>query len=188
MRSRCSGEMVRAYQTLIDRLKEAQIAPTLHILDNECLEEFKETIKENKMTYQLVPPNDHRRNVAEKAIQTFKHHFVSVFCGADDDFLLQLWCQLLRQAEHQLNLLGKSATNPLSSAFAEMHGEHNYDAHPWAVLGSKVELHVMPDKRKTWDTYTKTGYCLGVSWEHYRCHEVWVQDTKSVRVSQTVFF
>ena len=56
------------------------------------------------------------------------------------------------------------------------------------MLGSKVELHVMPDKRKTWDAQTKTGYYLGVSWEHYRCHEVWVQDTKSVRVSQTVFF
>ena len=188
MRNRCSGEMVRAYQLLIDRLREAKIQPTMHILDNKCSSEFKNAIKENEMSYQLVPPHDHRRNVAEKAIQTFKHHFVSVLCGTDDDFPLQLWCQLLRHAEHQLNLLRKSATNPHISAFAEMYGEHNYDAHPWAVLGSKVELHLMPDKRKTWDAHTKTGYYLGVSWEHYRCHEVWVQDTKSVRVSQTVFF
>ena len=179
--------MVRAYQALIDRLKEAKIAPTLHILDNECSEEFKETIKENSMTYQLVPPNDHRRNVAEKAIQTFKDHFVSVLCGTDDDFPLQLWCQILRQAEHQLNLLRKSTLKPHMSAFAHMYGEHNYNAHPWAVLGCKVELHVMPSKRRTWDPHTKTGFYLGTSWEHYRCHEVWVKDTKSTRVDQTVF-
>ena len=65
----------------------------MHILDNECSSEFKNAIKENEMSYQLVLPHDHRRNVAEKAIQTFKHHFVSVLCGADDDFPLQLWCQ-----------------------------------------------------------------------------------------------
>jgi hypothetical protein len=30
------------------------------------------------MTYQLVPPQDHQRNLAEKAIQTFKAHFISI--------------------------------------------------------------------------------------------------------------
>ena len=59
MRNRCSGEMVRAYQLLIDRLKEAKIQPTMHILDNECSSEFKNAIKENDMSYQLVPPHDH---------------------------------------------------------------------------------------------------------------------------------
>ena len=43
------------------------------------------------MEYQLVPPNDHRRNVAEKAIQVFKDCFVSVSCGTDDKFLMKLW-------------------------------------------------------------------------------------------------
>ena len=34
----------------------------------------------------------------------------------------------------------------------------------------------------------KTGYYLGTSWEHYRCHQVWVNETKSTRIGQTVFF
>ena len=188
MKCRTASEMVRAYQELINRLREADICPTKHILDNECSNEFKQAIKDNQMTYQLVPPNDHRRNVAEKAIQTFKDHFVAVLCGTDPDFPLQLWCQVLRHAENQLNLLRKSRLDPTKSAFETMYGPHDYDAHPFAILGCEVELHVMPKNRRTWEAHTKTGYYLGAAWDHYRCHRVWVKDTKSERVGQTVFF
>ena len=68
MKDRTSGEMIRAYQHLVDRLKTAGIQPKHHILDNECSTDFKAAIAKNRMTYQLVPPNDHRRNIAEKAI------------------------------------------------------------------------------------------------------------------------
>ena len=46
----------------------------------------------------------------------------------------------------------------------------------------------MPSKRRTWDTHTKPGFYLGPSWEHYRCHEVWVEETKAKRVDQSIFF
>ena len=140
------------------------------------------------MKYQLVPTHDHRRNVAKKAIQTFEDHFVSVLCGTDDNFPLQLWRQLLRQAEHQLNMLRKCRAAPTMSAFEHMYGKHVYEAHPWAVLGCEVELHEMPAQRRTWAAHTKPGYYLGTSWEHYRCHEVWDKDTKTARIGQTVFF
>ena len=144
-------------------------------------ESSKNAIAENKMKYQLIPPNDHRRNVAEKAIQTFKDHFVSVLCGTDDNFPLQLWCQLLRQAEHQLNMLRKSRAVPTMSAFEHMYGKHSYDAHPWAVLGSEIELHVMPAQQRTSASHTKKGYYLVTSWEHYRCHDVWIPETRATR-------
>jgi hypothetical protein len=73
--------MIQAYQCLIDQLKSAGITPKHHIMDNECSEEFKAMIKKNNMTYQLVPPHDHQRNLTEKAIQTFKAHFISISCG-----------------------------------------------------------------------------------------------------------
>ena len=48
----------------------------VQILDNEFSTEFKKTIvKDLGASYQLVPPNVHRRNVAERAIRTFKHIF-----------------------------------------------------------------------------------------------------------------
>ena len=74
------------------------------------------------------------------------------------------------------------------SAFAHMYGQHDYDAHRFAPIGCDVDMHVMPSRRKTWESHTKTGYYLGTSWEHNRCHKVWIQETKITRVGQTVFF
>ncbi len=93
MKNRTLGEMIRVHQCLIDQLKSARIKPKHHILDNECSEEFKATIKKNNMMYQLVPPHDHHQNLAEKTIQTFKAHFISILCGADTEFPLHLWDQ-----------------------------------------------------------------------------------------------
>ena len=58
------------------------------MLDNEKLREFKEAIKDNDLKYQPVPPYDHRQNIAEKAIQVSKDHFVSGPCEAADTFLV----------------------------------------------------------------------------------------------------
>ncbi len=104
MKIRTSGEMIRAYQTLIDRLRTAGSNPKLHVLDNKCSQDFRDTIRLNEMTFQLVPPHDHWRNLAEKAIQTFKDHFIAILCGTDKSFPLTLWDRLLPQAEHTLNL------------------------------------------------------------------------------------
>ena len=140
MRNRTSGEMVRAYQAILDRLKAAGINPSLHILDNECSQEFKDVITSNQLRYQLVPPNDHRRNAAEKAMQVWKDHFVSVLCGTDDAFPMQLWCKLVPHAVTQLNMLRRSKASPEKSAFAHLRGNHNFDAHPFAILGCLGDL------------------------------------------------
>ena len=57
------------------------------------------------MTYQLVPPDDHRRNISEKAIQFWKDHFVAVLSGASSTFPIRLWYQATPQDEQQLLLL-----------------------------------------------------------------------------------
>ena len=188
MRNRTSGTMIQAYNRIFDKLRDKEQRPTIHILDNECSADFKKAITANEMKYQLVPPNDHRRNAAEKAIQVFKDHFVSVLCGTDEKFPMQLWCAILPHAETQLNVLRKSATKPSMSAFEHLNGPHNYDSHPFAILGSAVEIHVMPANRRTWAAHTKPGFYLGPSWEHYRCHDVWVEETRATRTGQTVFF
>ena len=63
----------------------------------------------------------------------------------------------------------KSRADPSISVFEHMYGKHNFDVHPWAVLGCAVELHVMPQNRKTWEAHTKPGFYLGTTLEHYRC-------------------
>ncbi len=51
MKNRTSGEMIHAYQGLINRLLQAGVTPKQHILDNKCSEEFKATIRKNNMTF-----------------------------------------------------------------------------------------------------------------------------------------
>ncbi len=108
IKNRTLGKMIYTYQHLINCLKTAGIKPQRHVLNNKCSAEFKGTIKKNDVTFQLVLSHDHCRNIAEKAIQTFKAHFIAILCGMDKSFLLHLWCQFLSQAEHTLNMLRPS--------------------------------------------------------------------------------
>jgi hypothetical protein len=104
------------------------------------------------MMHELVPPDNHRSNLAERAIQTFKHHFISILSGVDDKFPLSLWCALLEQMELTMNLLRQSNVVPKILAFAHIHGHHNYMKKPFAPIGCSVQVHVKPKNRWTWDT------------------------------------
>ena len=105
MKNRSAGSMVKTYQTLWKRITETgSIKPTTHILDSEASAELKEAIG-NNCTIQLTPPDNHRRNLAEQAIQMFKNHFKAVIAGVDDSFPMKLWDKLLPQTVLTLNLL-----------------------------------------------------------------------------------
>jgi hypothetical protein len=79
------------------------------------------------MAYQLVPPHCHRCNAAERAISTFKEHFVVGLSSVDPSFPLHLWDILLQQAEITLNLLRTSRVHPQLSAAAYYHGLVDYN-------------------------------------------------------------
>jgi hypothetical protein len=140
------------------------------------------------MMHKLVPPDNHRSNMAEQAIQTFKYHFISILSGMDDKFLLSLWCMLLEQTELTMNLLRQSNVAPKISAFAHVHGQQDYMKKPYTPIGCAVQIHVKPKNRWTWDTHTKAGFNLGLSMEHHQCFKIYVPKTRATRVSDTVFF
>ncbi len=149
---------------------------------------MKETIKSNKMDFQLVPPHDHCRNLAKKAIQTFKDHFVAILCGADKSFPLHLWDRLLSQAEHTLNMLQPSRMTPTISVYAYLWKQHDYNANPFAPLGCKVKAHLVPTIRESWAPHTASRFYVGNAWNHYRCHEIYISNTRHTQVCNTVFF
>ena len=62
--------MVAVYRKIMKRFKRANIIVKKHILDNEISEEFKKEIENQECTYELTPKGMHRRNIAERAIQT----------------------------------------------------------------------------------------------------------------------
>jgi hypothetical protein len=87
------------------------------------------------MDYKLIPLGQHRQNQAERAIQTFKAHFISILASVDDKFPLLLWCHLLKPTELTLNLLHQSIVAPKILALAHIHGTHNYMQKPFAPIG-----------------------------------------------------
>jgi hypothetical protein len=112
MKNRGDKEMVRAFDFLIQFLIIRGLKPHLKRLDNEASLALINYLTQQGITYQFAPPHIHRKNNAERAIQTFKNHFIAGLCSVDPTFPLKLWDKLLPQATITLNLLQKSRINP----------------------------------------------------------------------------
>ena len=141
MKDKSEGELIKARRRALLRMRMEGIVPVHQILDNEASAAYKEEIRDTDMTFQLVPPDDHRRNPAERAIQTWKNHFVSVLSGAAATFPSHLWCQAIPQAERQLMLLSASNVNPKILAYAHVYSQHDYSAHPCVPIGMETLVH-----------------------------------------------
>jgi hypothetical protein len=77
MKSWSASEWVKAYDQIHQELTAKGFKPKLQTLDNEVSAALKRFFTTNDVEYQLVPPHCHRRYAAERAIQTFKEHFVA---------------------------------------------------------------------------------------------------------------
>ncbi len=166
-KNQTGGKMIMAYQKIVDRIKLLTLRLKHHHLDNECSAAFKGCIAKNGMTHKLVPLDCHRCNIAERAIQTFKNHFVSILRGVDNIFPLSLWCHLVQPVELTVNLLRQSNVAPKVSMYAHVHGQHNYINCPFAPLGCVVTPHVKPKNRRSWEVHADTGINIGTAMEHH---------------------
>ena len=189
IKSREKHEIVSGYQQCYDELKAANITPVLHRLDNEVSKDLFAAITANACKYQLVTAYDHRQNLAERAIQTFKNHFISVLHGTDSAFPAHLWCRLLPQVNIQINLLRQSRINPRRSAYAELQGHFDFNSTPLAILGSVAVIFETVQQRTTsYADHGKRGWYIGPSMLKYRNYSVYVTGTKGERDSNRVDF
>ena len=151
----------------------------LQILENECSTAYKLQIEEKwKSTFKLVPPDMHRRNAAERMIQTFKAHFISILAGVSSTFPNFLWDKLLPQTELTLNLLHESNIAPAISAWEHFNGPFNFDANTLAPLGSPITIHTKPGTCRSWEFRVRKGFTIGPALKHYRCLQVVDTTTK----------
>jgi hypothetical protein len=72
MKNRGDKDMVRAFDLLIKSLIICGLKPSLQRLDNESFLALRNYLTKQGIDYQLAPPYIHRRNNAEREIQTFK--------------------------------------------------------------------------------------------------------------------
>jgi hypothetical protein len=189
LQSRHAKALTDAYEQIFQRWKATgAVNPNWHILDNEAPAELKQAIRANKCRVELTPADLHRRNAAERAIQTFKGHFISVLAGVADGFPINQWDELLPQTILTLNLLRQSNVAPNISAWAYHHGNFDYNRMPIAPMGCEVQFHIKPTRRKTFGEHSGDGFYLRTSTEHYRTHVIFVKKTRAQRLADTVFF
>jgi hypothetical protein len=132
--------------------------------------------------------DQHRRNAPERAIQTFKGHFISVLAGVADGFPINQWDKLLPQTILTLNLLRQSNVAPNISAYAYHHGSFDYNQMPPAPMGCAVQFLIKPGRRKTFGEHSEDGFYLKTPEEHYRTHVIFAKKTQAKRLADTGFF
>jgi hypothetical protein len=187
-KTRNDRHRIAAYNAIMARLAARGLAVDPQILDNEASAVYKEaiTVKWNAK-FQLVPPDMHRRNRAERA-STFKSHFLSILAGVDKVFPLYLWDLLLPQAELTLNLLRQATLNPRISAWEYFQGPFDFNKTPLGPVGCRVLIHAKPITRRSWDFRAKQGFYIGPALDSYWCFKLINADTKSQCISDTVEF
>jgi hypothetical protein len=188
MKSRSASEWVKAYDHIHQELTAKGLKLKLQTLDNEASTALKNFFTTNDMEYHLVLPHCHCRNAAERAIRTFKEHFVACLSSVDPTFLLHLWDRLLPQAEITLNLLRTSRLHPQLSTADHFHGLIDYNKTSFAPPGCKIIAHEKPAKRRTWAPHGQHGYSLGPAMHNYRCQNVYISATASERIVNTLEF
>ena len=72
MKKRRDIEEMRVYKDMDDYIKARNCKPKLNIMDKEASTAVKRYIINANVNYQLVEPNNHRVNTAERAIHTLK--------------------------------------------------------------------------------------------------------------------
>ena len=68
MKTRSDACMVGAYQEIYEYLEAVDQKPTLNVTDNEASKAVQNYIRSKDVDWQLVEPNNHRVNAAERAI------------------------------------------------------------------------------------------------------------------------
>ena len=183
---RLTTHIIEAYEKILHTLTSNGISPKLLTMDNEISTALKDFITASSLDVQLVPPHLHRRNSAERAIRTFKSHFISILCGTDPSFPINLWDKLLPQAILTLNLLRTSRINLKLSAYSQVWGPFDYNRTPLAPLGTKLLIHEKPSSRESWSPHAVPGWYIGPALDHYRCFRTWVTETNAERIADTV--
>ena len=105
MRTRHHLEYIAAYKRTVNFFAKLGRKPVFQRLDNETSTALETFARINNITIQYCAPHQHRALRAERAIRTFKNHFIATLCTVAHDFPLALWDELLPQTELCLNHL-----------------------------------------------------------------------------------
>jgi hypothetical protein len=188
IKDRTAPELLKAFKVMEQELVARGLTQKLMKLDNEASKLLKMYLHQQDITFQLLPPYSHRRNLAERAIRSFKDHLKDGLCSTDKSFPMHLWDILLPQAVITLNMLRTSRINPRLSAATHIFGQYDFNRAPMAPPGTRIIAHETPSRRRTWAPHGQDGWCIGPALEHYRGYTVYITKTRGDRIVETVDF
>ena len=111
MKGRTNEHMVAFFQDIYEYLRERNLTPALHVMDNECSKAIKNFIKKEKVDIQLVEPHNHRVNAAEPAVKAAKYYTIAGLATVHITYPLRLWCKFVPQIQETLSMMRTSRRN-----------------------------------------------------------------------------
>jgi len=87
IKNRKEHNIIQAYGVIHHRLQQYGFKHRYQRLDKEAYTAFQSELSAKKIDFQLVPPNIHQRNGTERAIRTFKNHFIAGLSSVHPHFL-----------------------------------------------------------------------------------------------------
>ena len=160
LKTRGATEIKNAWIKQHQQLIQCGCAPATYIMDYEASAVIKQATLKHNIAYQLTPPHIHRINAAERAIRTFKNHFIAGIATVDPTFPINEWDRLIPQAEITLNLLSSSQINPRLSSYATLYGTYDFNRVPLAPPGTRVVVHIKPQQRGSWSFHGEDGFYI----------------------------
>ena len=112
IKNRQEATITQAWIKLENILSNCNESTNTCALDDETSFELKNAMRKKHITFQMVPPCNHRANFEERTIQTFKKCFKAGISTLYSDFHIVEWDQLLPQAFLTLNSLQPPNVNP----------------------------------------------------------------------------
>jgi hypothetical protein len=177
MPSHTNSLFIAAFSKVFVILRACNNQPALNVINCKCSKVVEKHIQANKMNIQLVPLHNHHVNAAERAIATFKEHFVAALATVDMLCPLQHWNKFLPQVDFTLNLLRFSHCNPCISANQELYGPFDFNKMHLAPLGTKALVYNDPATRASWAPHATDGFYIGPANNHYPCIWFYIPST-----------
>ena len=91
VKGQSDADILPAYDYLHQYFTSLGFPPTMYVMDNEASAAVKAAISKRGAKYQLAEPKNHCTNAAERAIRTYKNHFIAGICSTDPKFPINQW-------------------------------------------------------------------------------------------------
>ena len=125
---------------------------------------------------------------SERAIQTWKNHYVAGLSTTNPNCPLQLWYQFIPQAKDTLNMLRRERVNPKLSSYAVLEGQFNFNKTPLAPVGTKALVFLDQKHQKSFKTHAVDVFYVGPDMKHYRNYRFFIPETGGYQTSNSAKF